>query len=100
MATIPQTRGMILEEVLLYLLRKSGYRTVEQIGSDPTLTTHSAGLAVRGRGGIHQIDAIADFNVCPPFSNSQRLLIEAKYYSRTPGIEVVRNAVECIKGCW
>jgi len=97
MATIPQTRGMILEEVLLYLLRKSGYRTVEQIGSDPTLTTHSAGLAVRGRGGIHQIDAIADFSVCPPFSNSQRLLIEAKYYSRTPGIEVVRNAVGVLK---
>ncbi len=97
MATIPQTRGMILEEVLLYLLRQSGYRTIEKVGSDPTLTTHSAGLAVRGRGGIHQIDAIADFTVCPPFSNSQRLLIEAKYYSKTPGIEVVRNAIGVLK---
>lgn len=97
MATVTQTRGMILEEVLLYLLRKSGYRTIEEVGSDPTLTIHSAGLAVRGRGGLHQIDAIADFTVCPPFSNSQRLLIEAKYYSRTPGIEVVRNAVGVLK---
>jgi len=55
-----QIRGMLLEEVALHLLRRSGYRTVDAPGNDPTLCNVGAGLAVRGRGSEHQIDAIAE----------------------------------------
>jgi hypothetical protein len=51
-------------------------------------------LFVRGRGERHQIDAIADYRIQPPFSNPQRLLVEAKFYDRQRvGLVVIRNAV-------
>lgn len=94
-----QIRGMLLEEAVLHLLRRSGYRTVDAPGTDPTLCTVGAGLAVRGRGSEHQIDALADFVVHQPFSNPQRLMVEAKCYDsdRRVGIEVVRNAIGVLK---
>jgi hypothetical protein len=97
MTAINQIRGMLLEEILLHLLRNSGYRTIETIGTDPTLENGPAGIKVKGRGCDHQIDAIADFIVYQPFSNPQRLLVEAKCYSRKIGIGVVRNAVGVLK---
>lgn len=99
MPTIPQIRGMLLEEALLYLLRTSGYQTIETAGSDPTLHLGTAGLEVKGRGSVHQIDAIADYIVAHPFSHPQRLLVEAKCYaSNYPvGIEKIRNAVGVLK---
>lgn len=94
-----QIRGMLLEEAVLHLLRRSGYQTVDDPGTDPTLCTVGAGLAVHGRGCDHQIDAIADFNIHPPFSNPQRLLVEAKCFNERKhiGIDVVRNAVGVLK---
>ena len=95
MATISQVRGLLLEEVLLHLLARSGYRTVESERGDPTLASGPAGLEVRGRGERHQIDAIADFLFPQPFSNPQRLLVEAKCYadSRPVALPVIRNAL-------
>lgn len=94
-----QIRGMLLEEAVLHLLRRSGYRTVDSRGTDPTLGNVGAGLAVKGRGSEHQIDAIADFLVHQPFSNPQRLMVEAKCYGPhyPVGIEVVRNAIGVLK---
>ena len=97
MATTAQIRGMLLEEALLYLLRLSGYRTVEKADDDLTLNNGHSGLEVLGRGGVHQIDAVADFVIAQPFSNPQRLLLEAKFRSDKTGIEVVRNAVGVLK---
>ena len=101
MATISGIRGMLLEEAVLYLLRISGYRTLEKVDpSDLTITGDCySGLKVLGRGGIHQIDAIADFTLTPPFTYPQRLLAEAKCYSDaySVGIELVRNAVGVLK---
>jgi hypothetical protein len=100
MPKISQIRGMLLEEALLYLLRVSGYRTIEQVDdADLTLQLGPAGLEVKGRGSVHQIDAIADYIVAHPFSHPQRLLVEAKCYkvnSKT-GIEVMRNAIGVLK---
>lgn len=94
MPRIDQTRGMIFEEVLLRLLSQSGYQVVTDVGKDKTLTQVSSGLAVRGRGGKHQIDAIADYSAQQPFSYPQRLLVEAKFYtSEKVGLPIVRNAV-------
>ncbi len=101
MATISGIRGMLLEEAVLYLLRISGYRTLEKVdASDVTITGDCySGLKVVGRGGQHQIDAVADFTLTPPFTYPQRLLAEAKCYSDTysVGIEWVRNAVGVLK---
>lgn len=97
--TTAQVRGMLLEEVLLYLLRISGYRTImpTDVAADPTLCNHSAGIGVRGRGCEHQIDAIADFMVVQPFSYPQRLLVEAKCLDRRVGVDVVRNALGVLR---
>lgn len=97
MPKIGQIRGMLLEEALLHLLRGSGYRTVEAVNNDETLKAGAAGLLVKGRGGNHQIDAIADFLVSQPFSHPQRLLVEAKCYSNKVRLPVVRNAVGVLK---
>lgn len=90
---------MLLEEALIFLLRKSGYSTIEKAGTDPTLKDGKSGIEVIGRGEKHQIDAIADFKVSPPFSNPQRLLLEGKFYkSKNPvGLQVLRNAVGVLK---
>jgi hypothetical protein len=92
-------KGMLLEEAILHFLKRSGYKTINEVGSDTTLCKHSAGMAVKGRGSSHQIDAIADFQVLQPFSNPQRLLIEAKCYDdkTSLGVSIIRNAVGVLK---
>lgn len=97
MAKINQIRGLLLEEVLLNLLKESGYSTVENSDNDITLETGSSGLEVIGRGSKHQIDAIANFSISPPFSYPIRILLEAKFHSENVGIDVVRNAVGVLK---
>lgn len=98
MPTLPQIRGMLLEEVLLHLLRGTGYRTVDSAGSDPTLRNGHSGLEVCGRGSEHQIDAVADFKISHPFSHPHRLLVEAKCHEKAViGIEIPRNAVGVLK---
>lgn len=74
-----QLRGALLEEALLCILRSSGYQAIIGKGRDNTLKEGKSGLEVMGRGAWHQIDAIADFMLTPPFCNPQRLLIEAKF---------------------
>jgi hypothetical protein len=97
MARLPQIRGVVLEEIALYLLGVNGYVPIDAPGMDPTLRQGAAGLEVCGRGCLHQIDAIADYRLSPPFSNPQRLMVEAKSLSNRVGIDVVRNAVGVLK---
>lgn len=100
MATISAVRGILLEEIILFLLKTSGYKTIEDPRSDPeVLRLGAAGMEVNGRGGKHQIDAIADFHISAPFSYPQRLLLEGKCYSDKykVGIPIVRNAVGVLK---
>lgn len=89
-----QIRGLLLEEAVLHLLRSSGYIPIYGKGSDDTLEQEGNTIFVKGRGERHQIDAIADYRVQAPFSNPQRLLLEAKFYDgRQVGLTVIRNAV-------
>jgi len=89
-----QIRGLLLEEAVLHLLRSAGYSPIYGRGADDTLEQEGNALFVKGRGERHQIDAIADYRIQPPFSNPQRLLVEAKFYDRQRvGLAVVRNAV-------
>lgn len=92
MAGKAQIGGMLLEEAILRLLGGCGYKPVGSPIGDPTLKKGSAGIEVKGRGCDHQIDAIADFLIHQPFSNPQRLLVEAKCTGGTVGVQVVRNA--------
>lgn len=100
MATISGIRGMLLEEVVLYILSLSGYKTVTHPGNDPTLKSDAhGGLKVVGRGGKHQIDAIADFRATPPFVYPQRLLVEAKCYTKGYPVDifVIRNGLGVLR---
>jgi len=98
MPTKPQIRGVLLEEILLYLLQSTGYCTVTSAAGDDTLDIVSAGLVVHGRGADHQIDAIADYLIQQPFAHPQRLLVEAKCFkSDKVDLKIVRNALGTLR---
>ncbi len=86
-------RGYLLEEALAWLLRSSGYRLLVHESQDPEeLVTDGNTLRVRGRGALHQVDALGQFVFTPAFSMPVRLFLEAKFYQRPCGLEFVRNA--------
>lgn len=86
-------RGYLLEESLAWLLRSSGYRLLVHEDQDPVeLVTDGDTLRVRGRGALHQVDALGEFPFTPAFSMPVRLFLEAKYYQGRCGLEIIRNA--------
>ncbi|MFE4599568.1 hypothetical protein ACFRKE_01780 [Kitasatospora indigofera] len=86
-------RGYLLEEALAWLLRSSGYRLLVHQSQDPEeLVTDGNTLRVRGRGALHQVDALGEFAFTPAFSMPVRLFLEAKFYQDRCGLEIVRNA--------
>ena len=97
MATASQIRGVLLEEAVLFLLKKVGYRIVRAPNDslDKTdLKVDHSGLEVQGRGAWHQVDALAEQHQTPAFMFPLRLLVEAKCYpNQRVGIPVVRNSV-------
>jgi hypothetical protein len=96
MASIGQVRGMLLEEIVLNLLSKVGYRTVTA-GEEGT-HLGPAGLMLRGRGTWHQIDGLAALDHGPAFTYPIRLLVEAKCYSRyAVDISTIRNCVGVLR---
>lgn len=99
MATTSGIRGMLLEEAVLRLIAASGYKAVfyDKAKPDPTLDEDKGALFVLGRGERHQIDALADFFLLPPFSHQLRLLIEAKCRIKAVDLTVIRNAVGVLK---
>lgn len=93
---IGAVRGILLEEIVLYLLEMVGYRIVEAY--EPGTRAGHSGLEVQGRGEWHQIDALAAFDHTPAFMFPLRLMVEAKCYENSRvGIEIVRNAVGVLK---
>ena len=87
----------MLEEAVLFLLKKVGYKIVrspsDSIDSSD-LQVNSSGLEVQGRGAWHQIDALAEQDQTPSFMFPLRLLVEAKCYpNQRVGIPIVRNSV-------
>ncbi|GGY81614.1 hypothetical protein GCM10010363_73070 [Streptomyces omiyaensis] len=89
-------QGYLLEEVLAWLLRSSGYRLLTE-KDDPTrppwkvLEKRKHGLVVRGRGAWHQADTLGEFPYVPPFSLPIRLFAEAKFTGPKVGLSTVRN---------
>src|SRR4051794_17362076 len=87
-------QGYLLEEVLAFLIRNTGYRLLVDKTQDPQeLENQGHGLVVKGRGSVHQVDVLGQLEWIPAFTFALRLFVEAKFRERKTGIEVVRNAV-------
>jgi hypothetical protein len=103
MATITQIRGALLEEAILFLLKRIGYEPYEAATLLPHHAGHirsgHSGLEVRGRGTWHQLDAFALWKHSPAFLYPLHLMIEAKCYAldRPVGVEVPRNSIGVLK---
>lgn len=90
-------RGYVLEELLAWLLRRSGYALLVDESQDPAaLCKAGNGLRVRGRGADHQVDVLGELDWPIPFSLPVRLFLEAKYRSSPVGLAEVRNALGVI----
>ena len=103
MATITQIRGALLEEAVLFLLRKVGYDPYDPLALLPHQLDHMrarhSGLEVRGRGTWHQLDAFALWKHSPAFMYPLHLIVEAKCYAshRPVGVVIPRNSVGVLK---
>ncbi len=87
-------KGYILEEVLAYLIRTTGYKLLVDPSQDPRdLDRRGNGLVVKGRGGVHQVDVLGQLEWIPAFTFPLRLFIEAKFRKGKTGIDAVRNAI-------
>lgn len=86
-------RGYVLEEVLAFLIRNSGYRLLVDPSQGDQLERRANGLVVVGRGGLHQVDVLGQLAWIPAFTFPIRLFVEAKFRDRRVGIDTVRNAI-------
>jgi hypothetical protein len=87
-------RGYVLEELLAKLIQNTGYRLLADASQDPVdLKNEPNGLAVRGRGAVHQVDVLGELLWIPAFTFPIRLVVEAKARAGGCGIGDVRNAV-------
>jgi hypothetical protein len=87
-------RGYILEEVLAYLIRNTGYRLLVDAAQDEQeLGWRHNGLVVKGRGAVHQVDVLGELSWIPAFTYPLRLFVEAKFRRTRTGIAEVRNMV-------
>lgn len=87
-------RGYILEEVLAYLIKNTGYRLITSAREDPEQLLHKHhGLVVRGRGSLHQADVLGELSWVPAFTYPLRLIVEAKFHRNRTGIQVVRSMI-------
>lgn len=86
--------GYLLEEVVAWMLKSSGYRLLTNATQDQIeLVERSNGLRVRGRGAEHQADVLGELAYVPPFSLPLRMFVEAKCYKSNPvDLADVRNA--------
>jgi len=86
-------KGYLLEEVLAYLIRNTGYKLLVDPRQDSRdLDWERNGLVVKGRGATHQVDVLGELEWIPAFTYPLRL-IEAKFRKKPTRIDVVRNAV-------
>lgn len=92
-------KGYILEELIAYFIRTSGYSLLVDRSQDTySLKNGSAGLEVRGKGAWHQADVLGQFDMHPAFTYPLRLFTEAKFFAPSKKVELpaIRNAVGTI----
>ncbi|MGC7872064.1 hypothetical protein ACPUYX_11110 [Desulfosporosinus sp. SYSU MS00001] len=87
-------KGYLLEEILAYLIRNTGYNLLVDPSQDQReLDKRGNGLVVKGRGADHQVDVLGQLKWVPAFTFPLRLFVEAKCRSVRTGIGEIRNAV-------
>lgn len=87
-------KGYLLEEILAYLIRNTGYTLLVDPRQDPReLARKGNGLVVKGRGAVHQVDVLGQLAWVPAFTFPLRVFVEAKCRTTRTGIAEVRNAV-------
>lgn len=87
-------KGYLLEEILAYLIKNTGYRLlVDPLQDQRELAWRGSGLVVQGRGGVHQADVLGQLMWIPAFTFPIRLFVEAKCTTNKTGISIIRNAV-------
>ena len=87
-------KGYLLEELLAYLIRNTGYKLLVDPRQDTKeLARRGHGLEVKGRGSYHQVDVLGQLGWIPAFTFPIRLFVEAKCRSKTTGIPVVRAMI-------
>ncbi len=93
--SVESFKGKLLEEVLAFLIRNSGYQLLVDPAQDPDeLDRRGNGLVVRGRGSVHQVDVLGQLGWIPAFTFPIRLFVEAKWHRQAKtGLPDVRNAV-------
>ncbi len=90
-------RGYMLEEVLAYLVKKSGFNLLVDASQDRNnLAMKRGDLVVRGRGKYHQANVLGQLEWTPAFTYPLRLFVEAKFRKDPIGIDVVRNAISIL----
>lgn len=92
MAKPHQLAGYLLEEFIAHLLAANGYRLLTRHDDPDVLEWQQHGLTVKGRGAVHQADALGALDITIPFSLPIRLFAEAKNTTARVGLDVVRNA--------
>lgn len=87
-------KGYILEEIIAYLIRNTGYNLlVDPVQDQTELIKKGNGLVVKGRGAVHQADVLGQLAWIPAFTFPIRLFVEAKCRNVKTGLPQVRNAV-------
>jgi hypothetical protein len=87
-------RGYLLEEVLAFLVYRSGYEPIFTAPpDDPDLSMGPNGLLITGRGADHQVDTLGELTWMPAFTYPTRLFVEAKFREQTTGIDTVRSLI-------
>jgi len=92
-----QFKGYLLEIVISYLIRNSGYKLIKSPSGDKNITIASNWLNIQWRWSKHQIDVLWELKQIPAFSFPIRLIIEAKFRGKPIWIETVRNIVWVLK---
>ena len=94
-----QIKGYVLEELVSYLVKNSGYHilTPSSSNSDQDLLIIGDDIRVKGRGSTHQVDVLGELDIPLAFTFPLRIFVEAKCYeNKKVGLNVIRNAVGTI----
>ena len=90
--SVDSLAGYILEELIAYLIRNTGYRLLANAAQDPgELVTRANGLNVIGRGALHQVDLLGELSWIPAFTFPLRLIVEAKCRRTKTATNVIRE---------
>jgi hypothetical protein len=73
-------KGYLLEEVLAYLIRNTGYKLLVDPRQDSRdLDWERNGLVVKGRGATHQVDVLGELEWIPAFTYPLRGCLESLF---------------------